>query len=546
MFGLTYKENTQYAISVRGRWLTEVTEGDTSYGVRMYVDYTDGTREHGLYFVYGSDGSWTCITNASKSVKKIGLIYNRHGYYAMKIKIEKGTKATDWTPAPEDVDAAIAAVDSKAQALEYLQKALALETDVTGGIVATTSIQLRDKVGNDYVVNAGLSGVKDDNILLWGGGDYTDAVSAKNNTTTYNKVDNTPITTLLKKNGTGKIGIFKISETQAVVDVPNQGKVVIDASNSNGGIRLYDSNNNMKIGIMPKSISSYVPAQTESVTTTTATSTFATKNSASPSANKVYYNNITPFTAITTTEGTNYKTIKYVSAKLTSFVIPTLYLGGSFKLTKNASSAAPTGTFTMNFVLRIMGVDVATGKFTKTGVTSGAVNQFAGAGVTFTEISHRDIYLASSSYAEVYLEDYTANAGWSATVSSLTLSLGALAITYSKTTTTKYEYPSRTIIGTDGFVTVDKEKCFAVNNGKMYARGLPDTKPTTTGMGELYVSNANNEGLVSALINAMTKIKECLATAKYDGSNAVAQDHATASLNEVIEDLKKISIVANS
>lgn len=114
MFGLTYKENTQYAISVRGRWLTEVTEGDTSYGVRMYVDYTDGTREYGLFFVYGSDGSWTCITNASKSVKKIGLIYNRHGYYAMKIKIEQGNKVTAWTPAPEDVEAEILAAEQKA------------------------------------------------------------------------------------------------------------------------------------------------------------------------------------------------------------------------------------------------------------------------------------------------------------------------------------------------------------------------------------------------------------------------------------------------
>ena len=151
--------------------------------------------------------------------------------YFDNFKLEEGTVATDWTPAPEDVDDAIAAVDSKAQSLEYLKEALTYETDIAGGIVATTSIQLRDKVGSDYVVNAGISGIEDDNVLLWGGGTYEEAVAASKSVNYY-KNGTTPITSLLKKDGQGKIGIFKIGEEKVEINVPNNGLISIDASNS--------------------------------------------------------------------------------------------------------------------------------------------------------------------------------------------------------------------------------------------------------------------------------------------------------------------------
>lgn len=156
----------------------------------------------------------------------------------------------------------------------YLKKALENNTNVSGGIVATTFIQLRDWTGEynsdgtkKYKVNAGLSGKEEDNVLFWGGGDYNDAVTAARNSDpdigdgTYKKQNGIEITTLLKKDGMGKIGIYKISETQAVVDVPNQGKVIIDASESNGGIFVHDNQNIPRIIMTPKTIdnSGYAP-----------------------------------------------------------------------------------------------------------------------------------------------------------------------------------------------------------------------------------------------------------------------------------------------
>ena len=122
---------------------------------------------------------------------------------------------------------------------------------------------------------------------------------------------------------------------------------------------------------------------------------------------------------------------------------------------------------------------------------------------------------------------------------------------YKATTTVTYTYPPQTIIGSDGLISlVSNDQYFMIDNTgstqKIYAKGLSANKPSTSGTGELYISNKNNNGLVKTLVTAMTKIKECLATAKYDGSNAVAQDHATNALNAVISELNNISIIANS
>ena len=172
--------------------------------------------------------------------------------YFDNFKLEEGTVATDWTPAPEDVDDSI-------QALEYLKKALENPTDITGGIVATTSIQLRDwdDTKQEYKVNAGLSGIKDDNVLLWGGGTYVEAINAAKKDNDFHVGENKSgrqITSLLKKDGQGKIGIFKISDTQAVVSISNQGEIVIDASND-GGIYIKDNNGENNVIIKNDDIS---------------------------------------------------------------------------------------------------------------------------------------------------------------------------------------------------------------------------------------------------------------------------------------------------
>lgn len=160
---------------------------------------------------------------------------------------------------------------TKAEALDYLKAAMANgSTKVAGGLLMTNVLMLRDLANN---VTAGLSGLTkykpsgssttlEDLVLLWGGATYDEAFYAARNAGYLKKAGGDPITTLLKKDGTGKIGIFKISDTQAVIDVPNQGKVIIDASTANGGIFIKDSGGIDRVVISPLSLNSFGLAST--------------------------------------------------------------------------------------------------------------------------------------------------------------------------------------------------------------------------------------------------------------------------------------------
>lgn len=165
---------------------------------------------------------------------------------------------------------------TKAEALDYLKAAIANgSTEVAGGLLMTNVLMLRDLANK---VTAGLSGLTkykpagssitlEDLVLLWGGGTYDEAFYAARNAGYLKKAGGDPITTLLKKDGTGKIGIFKISDTQAVIDVPNQGKVIIDASTANGGIFIKDSGGIDRVVISPLSLNSFGVASTHDLGT---------------------------------------------------------------------------------------------------------------------------------------------------------------------------------------------------------------------------------------------------------------------------------------
>jgi len=89
------------------------------------------------------------------------------------VKLELGNKATDWTPAPEDVEEEIKAVQAQADAMAYLTNAMKQgSTDINGGLVLTNVVQLKDS-GDDVV--AGVSG--SDNVRFWSGGTLADAIN---------------------------------------------------------------------------------------------------------------------------------------------------------------------------------------------------------------------------------------------------------------------------------------------------------------------------------------------------------------------------------
>ena len=158
--------------------------------------------------------------------------------YLDEVMVQEGEVATAFQPSLyeelEGVYSSIYSVESVLEGLDYITNALTEgSTDIGGGLVMTNLLLLRDSDNNVQAGMSGLSGDKNDNILLWGGGSYFDAVSAKNDTTdSYSKLDGKPITTLIKKDGTGKIGIFKIGEDKVEINVPNHGLISIDASDS--------------------------------------------------------------------------------------------------------------------------------------------------------------------------------------------------------------------------------------------------------------------------------------------------------------------------
>lgn len=127
--------------------------------------------------------------------------------------------------------------DSKIEAQAYLTKALTNSTDIAGGLVMTNVLALRNSDGK--TVTAGMSGIEEDNILLWGGGTYEDAVAAKNSEKYYKLNSTTPITTLIKKDGTGKIGVFEVDNDKAIINDNSSEERVILVNKS-----LSDSNVN--------------------------------------------------------------------------------------------------------------------------------------------------------------------------------------------------------------------------------------------------------------------------------------------------------------
>lgn len=172
-------------------------------------------------------------------------------FYINELKLEYGNKATDWTPSTDEMDA---------KSLTYLKNALANDTNIAGGIIATSTIQLRDWTGENnsdgtkkYKVNSGLSGIDNDNVLMWGGGTYEEASNAALTDNDFHVgKDKTgrQITSLIKTDGTGKIGCFHIIDdnTIAVKSSDGNSDIVISAGENEKDTNIIiNQDGNMKV-----------------------------------------------------------------------------------------------------------------------------------------------------------------------------------------------------------------------------------------------------------------------------------------------------------
>lgn len=451
--------------------------------------------------------------------------YTNHTKLWVKdVKLEKGNKATGWSPAPEDVD-------SKVEAYGYLKEVLTDSkntTDITGGLVMTNLLMLKDTANAGGEVNAGMSGVEADNILFWGGGTYDDAVAAKKSPNYY-KSGTTPITTLLKKDGTGKIGIFKISETQAIVDVPNLGEVVIDAVN---GVSVKDKSKVVKALVTPKTMSE---AENDIKSVTFVNAKINVNNTYNLSTNgfgcsKVLWSN--------------------PSAPALSVINGTLRVTAKFKIDLSRQSADN------HWIRMIVSLGGAYGFKGMTGslyITSPMFYQgyFGGeddrlmtltANCTFTN-AEAEMLDEIRVYATMYAEDKYHE------IIDPTYSFEPnveISAKIELTTDEKINNSQYSIMAKDGFLSMSGKKMFKVLNGsggtqKIFAKGLSGAKGDT-GSGELYISS----DFIQAFRELCDVLEDFFPLARTIGSNATNAEQCVKKVQAVRNALKTTSIIASS
>lgn len=158
---------------------------------------------------------------AKDSKNDLGSLYPDDGMvYARKIMVQKGTKATAYQPYTGH-----AVQVSKSFVETAVQNG---STQIAGGLAMTNLLLLKDE---NKKISAGMSGLSD-NVTMWGGGSYEDAVKQANGLVAeLSKL----LPVLITKQGVGSnIGCFKVLNEHAVeVNGSNGDKIVID-SNDNG------------------------------------------------------------------------------------------------------------------------------------------------------------------------------------------------------------------------------------------------------------------------------------------------------------------------
>lgn len=176
--------NTQYTMS--GWVMTEnITKGSTNFCIMFYCDgsYTkDGTS---TWFGYGSKAftvntgtgawqylTWTFTTDTTKLPNATSLnmyVYTRDftgDVYFCDLKLEKGNRVTDWTPAPEDLATsdALDAVDKAAQdnsdRLDERMRTAEMTIDKIEGLISTLVVDsnggsLMEQTSDGWVFSMG-------------------------------------------------------------------------------------------------------------------------------------------------------------------------------------------------------------------------------------------------------------------------------------------------------------------------------------------------------------------------------------------------------
>ena len=172
------QSNTEYTFSIEK---TEITSGTAVpvFSVIAYNTNTDQGVDFGFQVPVSLDKQTATFKTATLPNDGFTLILyagvpGSASNRAMKwteVKLAKGNKASDWSLAPEDIQAEITA-------LEYLKTALANRTEIDGGLLLTSLFKLGTFSGNSFTDKAGINGTATgaNDVVAWFGGTLQQAI----------------------------------------------------------------------------------------------------------------------------------------------------------------------------------------------------------------------------------------------------------------------------------------------------------------------------------------------------------------------------------
>ena len=439
----------------------------TQYAVLLY-DFTNNTAQQQRLLPVGSTrveqaftipstGTWDMLiySGVDGSTAGISMEYT-------DIMVQKGNKATAYQTA-----------------LSFLGKAIQdMSTDVAGGLLMTGVMMLKDT--DNKTVTAGMSGLttdesgNTDNVLLWGGGTYPEAFYAAQNANYNKSADGTPITTLLKKDGTGKIGVFRIEKDKVLVKTSN-GSIVID---DDEGITIFDNTDKEKVLITPKTLNiGSLTSNSDYVNTISGTKTVPKSEITGTSGNAVYLLTLLNLSADAKKElSVRNLEVQFITDSLSP-------------MTNNASAGY---SFTIELSVSI-GNDTqnASYSFYYTPAPKDTNGNPIGDPTTSTYGSTSCTLNASSVKKYSLVNGKKISVRVYATTNNCTLPTPKVTISCDECYV--LNTPARTVIGNNGFFSmIDKNKLFAIinsgNKQEVYMKGLP-TSNTDLQRGQLYNSS---------------------------------------------------------
>ncbi|MEN8079094.1 hypothetical protein ABFP60_19215, partial [Clostridioides difficile] len=224
--------------------------------------------------------------------------------YIKNVKLEKGNKATDWTPASEDIDSAINAVDSKVETTKNKVAEIVTNLDSITQRVSSTESTVVSHTTQLGTVDSRIEGAKNSAISTASSDATTKANNAQNNAVNsakgytdgqINTVNQTISNKVAEIKTTTDAISSKVSKTEQIASSSLQGKMLYTDPTFKQGINSINVYNNGGSGTVTIS---RVAKSSDCPTSSTHMLQITTNGNASPGHGGFYFGNFTRANAI--------------------------------------------------------------------------------------------------------------------------------------------------------------------------------------------------------------------------------------------------------